>query len=743
MTSRDASTSDGRPGWWVRLLSTPLTDLCRGRITGGGNWHVQLADAELPETVKRAIASLLPSLPRRRRLPDCRRLIAWTGTQLSTGRDIEDVAECITSAGVAPNLAELTDLLERPLPAEVMQAARQFVARTGARGRRRRAFAAKLLAHLRTRIDEEQAPAAIAEAVAGSIALPALIGRIGDPANLLEAELPEPIVRLINDVVHRTRLWTNEQAEVARELAAHFQDGLSGGRSAEELIQSFGAANEAARLIRRSRLRCRPLAWHLWRRSWQVTGICGAVVIVVWGVLIVQFLRAQPNITFDPVAELDAAATAIPAEDRAWPLYREGLMRLSYADLASLTDSLPEAFLEGPAHPDWPAARAYLAKHHDSLELFLQAAERPELGFIHRESTEEQMAWLAWEGYESAANFNAPGTPAAGVLIPQVQELRRINWFFTAEMYASAERGEPDEVIRSLEASLQLAEHVQEDRLVISKLVAISFVENASRAISRIVDAQAALFDSAQLQRLQAALRGALDDDWSFALEPGARLLLNDFLQHAYSADGSFTAEGLRYLCGSESCLLEDRSDCPLPKVTEEADASLGNRVLFDALGSETVAWVAPRPEMEQKIDQLLSLSLAELEAGAEHGEKWSLQSELDTIRSSWSLRRRYWPLLPLFEQVVFPVKRVRSFMMTARHARLTRDATVVAIVLERYRRDYGGYPAALDDLVPQYLDAVPSDPVTGEALRYSLFEGAPRLADPDGEGVLLPAQFD
>lgn len=31
--------------------------------------------------------------------------------------------------------------------------------------------------------------------------------------------------------------------------------------------------------------------------------------------------------------------------------------------------------------------------------------------------------------------------------------------------------------------------------------------------------------------------------------------------------------------------------------------------------------------------------------------------------------------------------------------------------------------------------------PVTGEALRYLLVEGAPRLADPDG--VLLPGQFD
>jgi hypothetical protein len=43
----------------------------------------------------------------------------------------------------------------------------------------------------------------------------------------------------------------------------------------------------------------------------------------------------------------------------------------------------------------------------------------------------------------------------------------------------------------------------------------------------------------------------------------------------------------------------------------------------------------------------------------------------------------------------------------------------VVAIAAERYRKDHGAWPAALADLVPAYLGAVPIDPFDGQPLRY------------------------
>ena len=43
----------------------------------------------------------------------------------------------------------------------------------------------------------------------------------------------------------------------------------------------------------------------------------------------------------------------------------------------------------------------------------------------------------------------------------------------------------------------------------------------------------------------------------------------------------------------------------------------------------------------------------------------------------------------------------------------------IVALAAERYRRDQGNWPASLSALVPQWLPAVPIDPMDGKRLRY------------------------
>jgi hypothetical protein len=43
----------------------------------------------------------------------------------------------------------------------------------------------------------------------------------------------------------------------------------------------------------------------------------------------------------------------------------------------------------------------------------------------------------------------------------------------------------------------------------------------------------------------------------------------------------------------------------------------------------------------------------------------------------------------------------------------------LVAVALERYRRDHGRWPDTLDALVPQYVAAVPADPQDGKPLRF------------------------
>ena len=54
------------------------------------------------------------------------------------------------------------------------------------------------------------------------------------------------------------------------------------------------------------------------------------------------------------------------------------------------------------------------------------------------------------------------------------------------------------------------------------------------------------------------------------------------------------------------------------------------------------------------------------------------------------------------------------------------RDAMLVAIALELYRRRRGVWPASLDALVPELLPAIGPDRFDGEPLRYRLLDGKP-----------------
>lgn len=58
------------------------------------------------------------------------------------------------------------------------------------------------------------------------------------------------------------------------------------------------------------------------------------------------------------------------------------------------------------------------------------------------------------------------------------------------------------------------------------------------------------------------------------------------------------------------------------------------------------------------------------------------------------------------------------NYWLPARHMAQQR-ATVVVLAIERYRREQEQLPASLDDLVPQYLDAVPADPFDGKPVRF------------------------
>jgi hypothetical protein len=78
-----------------------------------------------------------------------------------------------------------------------------------------------------------------------------------DPVESLldSSELPEVIQKRIRAIVSRAGLDIENKLDVAEELIAHFEDGLSAGKTSEALLGAFGDEHVVATLIVRTRRR--------------------------------------------------------------------------------------------------------------------------------------------------------------------------------------------------------------------------------------------------------------------------------------------------------------------------------------------------------------------------------------------------------------------------------------------------------------------------------------------------------
>ena len=69
--------------------------------------------------------------------------------------------------------------------------------------------------------------------------------------------------------------------------------------------------------------------------------------------------------------------------------------------------------------------------------------------------------------------------------------------------------------------------------------------------------------------------------------------------------------------------------------------------------------------------------------------------------------------------------------------AECNRRMALLRIAAERFRRKHGRYPGRAEELVPEYLAAVPLDPLDGKPMRYRIGEdGKPLLYSVGLDGV-------
>ncbi|MEE8459111.1 MAG: hypothetical protein V3S08_04525 [Phycisphaerales bacterium] len=536
-----------------------------------------------------------------------------------------------------------------------------------------------------------------------------ITGRLDLEAMIAAAALPDPLPRLVRDVTRRTRLSRLEKVAVAEELTGHFRDGLNQDGSPDELARDFGDIAQAARLIGRAKRRNRPLAYRATIRSMQAA--CGLVgfVLLLYSIAAIRFFAGKPNLAVDYLKLVNAETLAAPPADRAWPEYRAAILSLQRPP------ELSSRRTPRPGEPGWEVVEAYLVGSRSALERIRAGAARPVLGYEIGFAIAPQDSQL-WP--DRAGMAKPPKRPPLwGVLMPHLAEMRHLVPFMVDDTRRAAFHGEPETALANIEAMLSMAEQLLDAGFALNDLVALAMFTEAVMVTGELVGDYPDLFDDEQLTALAHRL-GRTPTGVSIA---GERFAFADVVQQAYTddgrGDGHLTWDGLKLWLNW-------------------LDVSKPPDGVAMAAGPAIGVFCASRAELVGKYDQVLAMVQADAMLPLWKRGKSLAEAEIYRIKSSVTESVRFLPialLMPSLGKIG-----VNAELLTQR-----RDATLVAIALQMYRRRHGEWPSELDALVPLFLPRVPPDRFDGGPMKYVLRNGDPVLyvvgTDRDDDGGRTP----
>ena len=537
------------------------------------------------------------------------------------------------------------------------------------------------------------------------------------------AELPGDVSDTITQVVRHTRLWHIEKVDVARELVAHFQDGIDARRTVEELIDSFGVAKQAAQLIHRAKKRNRPWVWHTWR--WGCRTI--ATILAVYVLIGLYLLTGSPSVTTDYLARVNQNANNLDDSESAWPLYRQAMAALDLKNAPKWT--LRGHFTR--QDEDWPKVVEYLNEHTGALELVRQASRLPGLGFEvgpTDESFSLEDRRVVPELYASLNGMEEKTQNLerlekrwlTGTMLPQLSAMRSLARILSADAQRAADAGDGATAMADVIAILGLGRHCEETPFLVNGFVAASLQSIAISNVKNILTHDAGIWSDTQLANLAHRLAGhQLHVETWF---DGERWSFYDCVQRIYTddgaGDGQITFEGLAHLdVGNQSLF-------PSDLMSEKHQRALRRRAAI----SLPIAWIgmASRAEAVERFDRHLDRSLASLKQPF-----WSQKPETtDDLRGK---EKEYLDWDRLAFLVLYQYRESYRFDASYGATRRTietkageKDGALLGIALELYRRKHGDWPKSLDELSPKFLPSVPLDRLTGEPLKYQIVDDRP-----------------
>ncbi len=514
-------------------------------------------------------------------------------------------------------------------------------------------------------------------------------------SRLREANLPSPAVELITRVVRRTRLWRVERIDVADELIAHFQDGVSSGDSIEHLVSHFGDEDTAAHLITRGKRRGRsPIFKALGCIGWLLVAM-----LALYAISGAMFFLGKPHITVDYLAEQNSSVESVPVDQRAWPIYRQAL--LAIGGEPDKNDREWNRKLDArPGSKHWPEMREWLAKHEHAIALVVEGSSKPAMGFVvgPNGSANDPELWPKIAAQQKDVKV------LSDITLPHLNALRTLANVVASDCAAARERKDTKRVVRDMDTLLNLANQMHDSHaFLIGDFVAIHLWQRALSEIEETIETTPQLLTDADLHHFADRISGptVAGDLISFETE---RTVFYDAIQRSYTDDGQGDGRLTRDALPVFRRITGTHADAPL---LETLAAAAGP------------ALAASRRDVVKFYDDMMDRAEANLQLPMRDANWDSWTDKVLGKDGSLAFQLRYLP-------VSFLMPALSHSQQSAERVIGRRDGVITGVALALFHRRNDRYPTTLSELAPEFLPSVPSDRINGEPLRYRLVDGKP-----------------
>ncbi|MHC5115136.1 MAG: hypothetical protein ACYTGP_12000 [Planctomycetota bacterium] len=283
--------------------------------------------------------------------------------------------------------------------------------------------------------------------------------------------------------------------------------------------------------------------------------------------------------------------------------------------------------------------------------------------------------------------------------LPELGQARGLGKALAARMRLAAADGDEELLAASFAQMLVLSETTGHQRTLIDALVGMAISALATLELRQVLDETDVSEEACR--RLEAIIRDYRRPPLSTSLE-GERALFHDMVQRVFSDDGN----GDGHL---------------IPRFADALDADVGAGQFLPALRSRFL--MGTRREhvelYDETIDEAIAFTRLPIDERAAAGPPAFRAGDPNEERRLHLV----WIMLPAIGKTI---TQEQSTVMYHR-------ATLIMLAIERFRIRHGRPPATLDELVPEFLAAVPVDPVHGGTFGYRLLTD-----DPDGRAFEL-----